>query len=624
MSTTHRSGTPGSAAERFEAGLERIEQVRRFSGTPEEFWASFLEAATLLAGARVGVLFRQDDGGPLQRVREWPDAAHVQPGVQTFWRAAPEVARAAADREAALAPLDGVAKGPAPYALAIRWETAEAGPRLVSVFHLEGATEAQAAAALRHLRLVADTPRLYQLRRRVQDAQGTLTHLASATDLVALLNAHDRFPALALALVNELAGRLACTRVSLGWRAGPYIRLQAISHTDRFEKKMEAVRRLEQAMEEAMDQNDLIVWPTDPADPRVTREHAALASFQGVAHVISVPLRLEGQVVGVLTCERAARPFTEADQQFLALTAELVVRRLAERFEADRWIGARAATALRKRLARWLGAEHTWAKLGAFAGAVGLGVLFFGGMTYRVEAPFEVRTENVAVLTAPFAGYIAEVHHEVGDVVPAGEPLLALDTRDLMLEEAAALADLDRALREAEKARAADALADMRVAEAQARQARARLDLVRHRLAQAVLRSPFEGVVVEGDLKERLGAPVRAGDPLFRVARLDRLYFQCRVRETDVHELRAGAEGQVAFLSRPGVKFPVRIERIEPVAQTHDGENVFLVRCTSTDPPPDWWRPGMTGVAKLEVGHRSFFWILTHRTVDFLRMFFWI
>jgi len=39
---------------------------------------------------------------------------------------------------------------------------------------------------------------------------------------------------------------------------------------------------------------------------------------------------------------------------------------------------------------------------------------------------------------------------------------------------------------------------------------------------------------------------------------------------------------------------------------------------------PDWWRPGMAGVAKIHVGHRSFLWILTHRTVDFLRMFFWL
>jgi hypothetical protein len=32
----------------------------------------------------------------------------------------------------------------------------------------------------------------------------------------------------------------------------------------------------------------------------------------------------------------------------------------------------------------------------------------------------------------------------------------------------------------------------------------------------------------------------------------------------------------------------------------------------------------MSGVAKLNVGKRTFFWIISHRTVDFLRMYFWL
>lgn len=495
---------------------------------------------------------------------------------------------------------------------------------MISVFFLDAATEAQAAAALRHLRLVADTPRLYRLRQRMTEARLAVAQLSAVTDLVAQLNAYDRFEPLALGLVNELAARHQCSRVALGWRKGPYIRVQALSHTDRFEKRIEAVRRLEQAMEEAMDQNDLIQWPAPASDPRVTRQHEQYTTFQGTASMVSVPLRLGGEVVGVLSCDRIHGRFSEEEQQVLWLTAELLVRRLAGRYQADRWVGVRLAEGARRRLARWLGPEHTWAKVSAVAGMVGLAVLCFGGMTYRVEAPFELRTEDVAVLTAPFEGYIAEVHHREGDVVPGGEPLLQLDNRELLLEEAAALADLDRALREAEKARAREALADMRVAEAQARQARARLERIRHRLGLATLTSPFAAVVVEGDWVERRGAPVRMGELLFRVARLDRFYFRCRVSERDIHEIRPGAPGEVAFLSQPHLRFPVRVERIEPLAETHEGENVFQVRCELLQPPAQWWRPGMTGVAKLEVGRRSHPWILTHRTLDALRLWFWL
>ena len=54
-----------------------------------------------------------------------------------------------------------------------------------------------------------------------------------------------------------------------------------------------------------------------------------------------------------------------------------------------------------------------------------------------------------------------------------------------------------------------------------------------------------------------------------------------------------------------------------------EGKNVFLVRCDVEGTPEGWWKPGMSGVCKLNVGDRRLIWIITHRTVDFLRMWFW-
>jgi hypothetical protein len=96
------------------------------------------------------------------------------------------------------------------------------------------------------------------------------------------------------------------------------------------------------------------------------------------------------------------------------------------------------------------------------------------------------------------------------------------------------------------------------------------------------------------------------------------------VKEYDIHEVRGEATGEIAFLSRPKLKFPVKLERIEPAAQAKDEDNIFIVRCQFDGPVQDWWRPGMSGVAKLNVGKRTFFWVISHRTIDFLRMFFWM
>jgi multidrug resistance efflux pump len=207
--------------------------------------------------------------------------------------------------------------------------------------------------------------------------------------------------------------------------------------------------------------------------------------------------------------------------------------------------------------------------------------------------------------------------------VTNGKPLLRLDTDELQLQHSAAVADLNRYLREAEKARAGNQLAEMRVATALADQAQAQLDMIRYRLAQAEIHSPFEGVVVEGDLREFLGAPVRQGDPLVKVSRLENLYVEIEVEERDIHEVLNSGRGEIAFVSQPKLKFPVQVVAVEPAAAPKADGNMFIVRCAFDGPIESWWRPGMSGLCKLEVEKRTLFWILTHRTVDFLRMVFW-
>src|SRR6185312_6914710 len=223
------------------------------------------------------------------------------------------------------------------------------------------------------------------------------------------------------------------------------------------------------------------------------------------------------------------------------------------------------------------------------------------------------------LLSAPFDGYIDEVLARPGDVVKAGQPLLKLKTSELELDESFALADLSRYQREAEKARATRALADMRVAEAMAAQAEARLQLARYRLREATVTAPFDGVVIEGDLRERLGSPVKSADTLFQVARIDTLYVEAQVNERDVHEVVGRKAGEIAFVARPKLTFPITVTTIEPAAVARPEGNFFIVRCAIAHQPEAWWRPGMSGVSKFFAGKRSLGWILTHRTVDFLR-----
>jgi multidrug efflux pump subunit AcrA (membrane-fusion protein) len=163
----------------------------------------------------------------------------------------------------------------------------------------------------------------------------------------------------------------------------------------------------------------------------------------------------------------------------------------------------------------------------------------------------------------------------------------------------------------------------MRIAMALRDQAAARLELASYQLSQAVVRAPFDGVVVEGDLRERIGSPVRQGEPLFKLGRIENLYAELEVNETDIHEVTAAMTGEAALASRPQERFALRVVRVEPVAVPREKRNVFIVRAEFPGGGRDWWRPGMSGVARLNVGRRTLIWLATHRTADFLRLRLW-
>jgi multidrug resistance efflux pump len=486
-----------------------------------------------------------------------------------------------------------------------------------------GKPENAPAEAVRRMRLLAPMPRLFRLRQQMTHSETALGHFAAVLDLVSGLNAHAHFVPVAMTLCNEIATRYLCQRVSLGWLEGGYAKTVAISHSEKFERKMEAIRNLEAVMEEALDQDDVVVWPETQEARMVTRAHAKFAEAAKVHTLCSVPLRLDGAPVAVLVCERQGEAFAEVEVRLLALYGEVSIRRLADLKRSDRWFGARWAISAREQSRHLFGPRHSLAKGIALLLAVGIPALGFIKMDYRVDAPFALRTEDVSYLSAPFNGFIDEVKVNVGDDVKKDATLVTLDTRDLLLEEAGAAAERTRYLAEAERATGADKPSEMRVAQAQAEQARARLEIVQYRRAQATITAPMDGIVLEGDLKKRIGAPVKQGEVLLRVGRSDGIYVECEVNERDLPELQVGTEGEIAFAGQPKERYAVRVSRIEPTALAKESGNVFLVRATVLGPVEAWWRPGLSGVAKLYVARRSVLWVALHRTIDFWRMRLW-
>jgi RND family efflux transporter MFP subunit len=551
-------------------------------------------------------------------VTQWPESGG-EPAPQLLSAAFEPLAQVALQSGIAVAGPTGTA-GLSLVLVSLTTNEPHDGCLLAVTLPLERAKDLATAAEM--LRLTADTPLVYQRQRQLERTKRDILYFSQALEILTALNAYTRFVPVAMTLVNEVATRFRATRVSISWLVEPYLRVQAVSGTDRFEKKMEAVQRLEAAMEEARDQDEEIIYPAPPDLNQIVRDHEAYAKAQGVPFLISVPLRVDGEGRGVLTLEREAEAFNEDEAAGLRVLVDQVARRLEELRRNDRWFGARWALAWREYFAQWLGPRHTWSKVAAIGGLALAAVVFLVPVPYRVEAPFLTRSDALAHLPAPFDGYLAEVLVRPGDLVKQGDVLVRLDNSHLLIEESAARAELQRYASEAEQAEASRQLADMRVALAMRAQAQARLDLCLFRLSRAELRAPYAGVVVEGDLRERIGAPVKTGEVMLKVTQLEGLYVEMQVHERDIGDVLESKTAEVAFASRPEDTFQLDVVRIEPSAVPDRDGNRFLVRGRFQQ-KADWFRPGMSGVAKVAAGERNLMWIATHRLVDFLRLKFW-
>lgn len=599
--------------------LDRIQKLRLFVGSAPAFWAQFTEAAQELTGAlQARSMVRLQ--GRWSLLATAPETGFSQGEfLQKDFEALAE--RALQSRDGLQAP--GERGDRAAHLLHPLQTEDPRSPCLLELRFAPGEEPARGAELWSGLLpLLADTPRLYQKTLAAMRLRQDFERTREALDILAVVNSQRKFAPAAMALVNEVTSRMEAERACLGWVKEPYVRVVAVSGTEKFERKMQILQELEAAMEECRDQDEELIWPAPSNSEAVSRDHEAYATRSGSECLLSVPVRDEGTVVGVLTVERKSPPFAETDAWGLRVLADQVAPRLADLRRQSRWFPVRWAAAARRGLAKALSPKHTWLKFWAIVISAALLFSFLVPFSYRVSATFIVRPDSLAHLPAPYDGFIASAGVRPGDLVEEGQALVSLEERDLMIERAETAAEIRRFHAQAEQAEAESELAGLRVARAQRAQAQARLELLDYRLERAEIRSPFDGVVVQGDLRERIGAPVSQGEVLLQVSELDGLYVEIQLPERDFDLVNDSQTGAVVFASRPDLQFPIEVEMISPSAQADAGGNAFLVRARLTEEAA-WLRPGMSGVARIDAGQRTLAWRATHRITDFLRMRLW-
>lgn len=463
---------------------------------------------------------------------------------------------------------------------------------------------------------------------RVKRTAAVAAQAASCLDLLAALNEQPLFRGMIIALVNDLVSRLRCDRVSLGvLRRNGMMRLRAMSHSATFKAEGRLADAIENAMEEAVDQCASIVDPPLPTTARATHAtHAALCDVIHVAgtSVMSVVLAdSEGKPIGAITFERhGGAAFDRAALQLAEAIAALIGPMLAVQLRANRLLAGSILDRVGDAITALVGPRRPTLKLAAAAAVALVVALILAKGEYRVTAKSVLEAETLRATVAPFDGFVRTAKVRAGDVVHAGDLLASLDDRDLVLDRQKWRAEREKLVQKQRDALAKHVRTDIVVLESQIRQADAQLALAEEKLSRARILAPFDGVVVTGDLSQNLGSPVEKGKTLFEVAPLNSYRLIVQVDERDVRHVAAGQRGTVAIAGMPGRPLPIVLTKITPVSVPEEGQNFFRIEAQIEDFTPDL-RPGMEGVAKIDIGRRSLIWILTHAGIDSVRLAAW-
>ena len=443
--------------------------------------------------------------------------------------------------------------------------------------------------------------------------------------LQAELLGRKRFNEAATALAQQLASSLKCDRASFGWRENKSIRVVAASYVAEVHARQETARLVAAAMDEAVEQGAALIYPeTDTVSPHIMLAHHELAQRQGYG-ICTVQLAHEGHIIGALTLERRDGSFTTSEAAHVTRVAAMIAPVLALKYENGLPVWRRIRVDLKTRLARLQQTDTPARKWVLIGSALALSLLVLGLLVptaYTVSAPAKLEGAIQRVLTAPAEGYLQKVWVRPGDRVKAGQVLAELADQDMLVQKRGLSAELAQYENALVSAQARSDRTEFIVNQGQADAARAKLELLQQQLDRSLLRAPFDGIVIKGDLSQSVGAPVERGTELITLAPDTGYRVLIEAEESEIADLKPGQTGRLILAALPSHTLPFAVERITPLAATEDGRHYFAVYATLQGKLPAL-RPGMQGFAKIEVDKRSMLVNWVRRVANWSRLQLW-
>jgi hypothetical protein len=612
--------------------IERLERMCLGDGEAEGVMAEVLRGLTGLSEAYHGALWRMEPGAkqlrPVMQVSARATEATAQAWAQRLGEAASAAIESGTIQTRSLPePPERIATGVDFVAVALPLPAPES-PAQCATLAVGLKSGALADARMAMVRLLATLMGLYATRRGAAEARASYRALSGAWALVGEMTAFVRPADMAHVAANRAKAAFQADRATFGFVRRGRVTVAAVSGEDTLDVRSNASRALQAAQTEtALTGEPTLFLAAATGEARTAQrsrcpQHDELAVMSGARTIYSVPLRKDKELVAVWTLEFGVDALPQATREVIDVAAGLIgpVLHLAQLNDRPllRRAGDGAGAA-----ARWVfGKEHPWRRVAVLAAMAVAAFAVFGRWNFDVTGNCVLEPSFRRIYAAPYDTTIKDAPLRPGDTVAEGQLLVSFDRDeiDLQLREAAS----KRASVEKEMASylAEQKLAKYAEAQARADALAAEIALLRRHAEKATVKAEFAGLLIRGDLSRDIGRPTRTGQELLEVAPLDKLVLEVAVAQEDVGYLRLGMTGVFATRARPDETIPFTLSKLHPLPETREGENVYVAEAVVPN-PEGWLRPGMEGVAKVNVGRRNVSWVASRKLVNWLRLRLW-
>jgi RND family efflux transporter MFP subunit len=464
--------------------------------------------------------------------------------------------------------------------------------------------------------LVSQTIARWIQHRKIAHQQVQTRSLNDAFGLANALDATKTIPEAAVVVANHLRKLSQSEQVAVSFcqsKNGTGT-LMAISDVESVGLESESNKIINHACNQAIQSGTVLRYPA--AENEHSPALLALEKYcktNGIEGCIALPLvSPEEKIIGSVVCGATAQQMnTESYQLYLEKMVSLVSGHVGVVQRANR--GMRDV--LRSRFGDFWKAKLTRTLM--LVTACCMGAMFIP-WPYRVACDCEVQPVMRRFIASPYDGILEKTYTESGELVTKDQIIAHLDGRQLRIELSVLRAEFDGAKKKRDSALAQGDIATSQIARSEMKRHQSKMDIIQQQLKNLEVKSPIDGIVVNGDLEKVEGAPLEMGQTLFEIAPLDEMVSEIGIPESEIQYVKPGMTVAIKLDAFPFRTWEGTIKNIYPRTEVLDDESVFIAQVKLPNELGEL-RPGMKGSAKITTELSPIGWNLFHRPWESVR-----